>query len=62
MTKLTLQLTRVYDKNNEHYQLLDGFAFRMELKTKDGSGTPVTMNTATETTPHTSKGNGKHGD
>ena len=56
--KLTLQLTRVCNHNKEHNRLLNDLASRMGLKTKDGPGNRVSMNSATETIPGKTKGNG----
>ena len=61
ITKLTFQLTKVCNQNKEHHRLLNDLASWMGLKTKDGSGTCVTLNTATETIPRKATGNGKRG-
>lgn len=42
--------------------MLNDLTPRMVLTTTDGSGTRVTMSIVTETIPHKSKDNGKHGD
>ena len=53
--RLTAQLTRVCDQNKEHKRLLNDLASQMRLKTKDGAGNRVSMNTSTETIPCKSK-------
>ena len=55
INRLTSQLTRVCDQNKEHKRLLNDLASRMGLKTKDGTGNRVGMNTSTEAIPRKTK-------
>ena len=61
INRLTSQLTRVCDQNKEHKRLLIDLASRMGLKTKDGTGNRVSMNTSTETIPRKTKGQKRGG-
>ena len=49
ITMLSLQSTRVFDKNKEYLWLLNDSASRVELKTNDSYETRVSVNTATKT-------------
>ena len=58
--RLTVQLTRVCNRNKEHKRLLDDLTSQMGLKTKDGTGNRGSMNSSTEVIPRKAKDQ-KHG-
>ena len=55
ITRLTAKLTRVSHQNKEHKRVLDNLASRMGLNATVGAGNRASMNSSTESIPHTAK-------